>query len=88
VLSIKPGQSAVGSYPKESVCGLGDGIHFVIGQALFDVEIGAEIAARLRIKRQGLADEPHLQDEYANRGSPKPGLFAHTLPRSDGVGRL
>ena len=54
VLSIKPGQSAVRSHPKESIPGLRDGIYFVVGQALFDGEIAAQIAACLRIKRQRL----------------------------------
>ena len=80
VLSIKPGQSAVRSHPKESIPGLRNGIYLVVRQALFDGEIGAQIAACLRIKRQRLPHEPHLQDEYTNRGSPKPGLVVQNLP--------
>jgi hypothetical protein len=57
VLPIKPGQSAVGSYPKESIRGLGDGVYFVVGQALFYSEIGSQITACLGIKRQGPAHE-------------------------------
>ena len=39
VLSIKPGQSAIRSHPKESIPGLRNGIYFVVGQTLFDGEI-------------------------------------------------
>ena len=88
VLSIEPGQSAIRSRPKESIRGLCDGIHLVVGQALFDGEIGAQIAACLRIKRQDLAHETHLQDEYTHHRSSKPGLFAHDLPAPIGSGTI
>jgi hypothetical protein len=77
VHSIESGQATVGAHPKEAVPGLRDGIYFVVGQALFDSEIGAQIAACLRIKRQSLPGEPHLQDEHNRHRSSKPGFSAH-----------